>query len=159
MADAVYLLDTLYFRHRVMYLDPSGIYETNRKLTLTNFIKQGTFKHDAFSLLPLDYIYYFAFGTEYYGWIALLRLPKLARYHNISLFFDRLDSSLPFPLTIRLTRTVNIMMYLIHLAACAYFSFSDWNGIGSTGKSSFEEKKPTTSSFAIKMSGLTLMTN
>ncbi len=32
----------------------------------------------------------------------------------------------------RLTRTLNLMMYLIHLTACAYYAFSDYSGIDTT---------------------------
>lgn len=142
ISDGLCLLDTLYFRPRIMYLDDSGIYETSRKLTSINFVKRGTFARDALSLLPLDMIYYFAFGLEFQGWMALLRLPRLARNYNINIFFDRLDSALPFPMLIRLTKTVNIMMYLIHLAACAFYAFSDWEGIGSTGMEALGLRHP-----------------
>ena len=67
VADIIYLLDTLYFRPRIMYLDPHGIYEKSRKKTFLNFVKRGTFKMDALSLLPLDWIYIIAFGPNYYG--------------------------------------------------------------------------------------------
>ena len=33
---------------------------------------------------------------------------------------------------IRITRTINIMIYMIHLSACSYYTFSDYKGIGST---------------------------
>ncbi len=32
----------------------------------------------------------------------------------------------------RLSRTVNIMLYLIHISACAYYAFSDYEGIASS---------------------------
>ena len=41
--------------------------------------------------------------------------------------FERLDSALPYPMTVRLSRTVNIMLYLIHLTGCSYYAFSDYN--------------------------------
>ena len=64
--------------------------------------------------------------------MSLFRLPRLLRYYNLGIFFDRLDQNLPFPLIIRLTRTVNTMVYLVHLAGCAYYGFSKIQGIGST---------------------------
>ena len=56
-------------------------------------------------------------------------LFRLARYYNFDVFFSKLDSFLPYPVFVRLTRTVSIMMYLIHLNACAYYAFSDYSGI------------------------------
>ena len=56
----------------------------------------------------------------------------MLRYYHFEDLFERLDSNLPYPMTIRLSRTVNIMLYLIHLSGCAYYTFSDYKGIGST---------------------------
>ena len=67
VADIIYLIDTLYFRPRMMYLDPHGIYEKRRKMTLLNFVKAGSFKKDAFSLLPIDWIYVIIFGPQFKG--------------------------------------------------------------------------------------------
>ena len=67
MADVIYMIDTIYFRPRIMYLDAHGIYETKRKMTFINFVKHGTFKYDALSLLPFDWIYILFFGTPFYG--------------------------------------------------------------------------------------------
>ena len=69
--------------------------------------------------------------------MALFRLPRLLRYYNLPQFFDRLDQNLPFPMMIRLSRTINTMVYLVHLAGCAYYGFSKWEGIGSTRKDYF----------------------
>ena len=58
-----------------MYLDEFGIYETNRKKTFLNFVKEGTFTIDAISLLPIDWIYYLAFGPSFYGKYFELTYP------------------------------------------------------------------------------------
>ena len=71
--------------------------------------------------------------------MALFRLPRLLRYYNLPSFFDRLDQNLPFPMLIRLSRTVNTMVYLVHLAGCSYYGFSKLEGIGSTRKFNFLE--------------------
>ena len=68
------------------------------------------------------------------AYMSLFRLPRLLRFYNLAIFFDRLDQNLPFPLLIRLTRTVNTMVYLVHIAGCAYYGFSKFEGIGSTSK-------------------------
>ena len=66
--------------------------------------------------------------------MAIFRLNRLLRFYNLAMLFDRLDQALPFPLVIRLTRTVNTMVYLVHIAGCAYYGYSKMQGIGSTRK-------------------------
>ena len=60
--DLVYIFDTLVIRTRLQFLDEAGIFEKNRGKTIRNFIRNGTFKVDMASLLPLDLLY-FATGT------------------------------------------------------------------------------------------------
>ena len=60
--DIVYIFDTLVIRTRLQFLDEAGIFEKNRGKTIRNFIRNGTFKVDMASLLPLDLLY-FATGT------------------------------------------------------------------------------------------------
>ena len=43
----------------------------------------------------------------------------------MNIFFDRLDASLPYPVIIRLVRTINTMLFLIHIFTCLYFLYSD----------------------------------
>lgn len=121
--DAIYLFDTVVVRTRLMFLDEQGIYESKRSETIRNFVKNGTFKVDLASLLPLDLLY---LATGFNGRSALLRFPRLLRYYNFSNLFERLDAALPYPMLVRLGRTVNIMLYLIHLSGCAFYAFSDY---------------------------------
>ena len=107
---------------RVMFLDKFGIYESNRKETIKNFIKSKTFRLHMASLFPLD-LFYLASG--FVGRASLLRIPRLIRSYHFEDLFERLDNALPYPMTIRLTRTINIMLYLIHLTSCAYYTYSD----------------------------------
>ena len=86
-------------------------------------------RYDAASLLPTDLFY---FVLSFSGRSALLRLPRLLRARNFGVFFDRLDSILPYPVLVRLSRTVNIMLYLIHLNACLFYLFSDFEGLGTS---------------------------
>lgn len=125
-ADGLYIFDTLIIQTRVQYLDEAGIYEKKRRLTAKNYVKNGSFKRDLLSLLPLD-VFYWASGFT--GRATLLRLPRMLRSYHFEDLFERLDSALPYPMLIRLTRTVNIMLYLIHLAGCAYYAFSDYQVI------------------------------
>ena len=105
-----------------MFLDKFGIYESNRKETIKNFIKSKTFRLHMASLFPLD-LFYLASG--FVGRASLLRIPRLIRSYHFEDLFERLDNALPYPMTIRLTRTINIMLYLIHLTSCAYYTYSD----------------------------------
>ena len=131
--DVLNILDTACISPRVKYLDDSGIYESHPKLTATNYVRKGTFWSDFVSMVPIDYACY-ALADYPQAWQALLRVPRLLRYAKITEFFDRLDSLLPYPVVVRLARTVNIMLYLIHLSGCAYYSFSWYTGIGSTSR-------------------------
>ena len=45
-------------------------------------------------------------------------------------FTDRLDAILAKPYFLRIVKTVNYMLYLIHLNACAYYAMSEWEGVG-----------------------------
>ena len=56
----------------------------------------------------------------------------MLRQYNFAQLFDRLDSSTSYPMFIRLIRTINIMLYLIHINACAYYTFSDFEGLDSS---------------------------
>ena len=56
----------------------------------------------------------------------------MLRFYHFEDLFERLDSNLPYPTTIRILHTVKIMIYLIHLSACAFYTFSDYKGLGST---------------------------
>ena len=108
---------------RMMYLDRFGIYERNRKETMKHFFQSKTFQKHMASLFPLD-LFYFVFGFT--GRATLLRIPRLLRAYHFEDLFERLDNAFKFPMTIRLTRTINIMLFLIHLTSCAYFTFSDY---------------------------------
>ena len=57
------------------------------------------------------------------------RLPRLLRFYHMGIFFDRLDASLPYPVAIRLVRTINTMVFLIHIFTCCYFLYSDMEGL------------------------------
>lgn len=97
-ADALYLLDTVAVKPRVMFLGGSGIYETGRLAMIENYVRKGSFKRDALSLLPLDLLYFF-FGFN--GRAALLRLPRLLRYRRFWDLFERLNTFQSYPAVVR----------------------------------------------------------
>ncbi len=74
------------------------MYESKRSGTIRNFIRAGTFKRDALSLVPLDLFYII---TGFRGRAAVLRFPRLLRGYNFGIFFDRLDAFLPYPVFVR----------------------------------------------------------
>jgi hypothetical protein len=41
-----------------------------------------------------------------------------------------LDAILAKPYFLRIVKTVNYMLYLIHINACAYYAISQWEGVG-----------------------------
>ena len=40
------------------------------------------------------------------------------------------DAILEKPYFLRIVKTVNYMLYLIHINACAYYAISEWEGVG-----------------------------
>ncbi|XP_074040685.1 cyclic nucleotide-gated ion channel subunit B isoform X2 [Leptinotarsa decemlineata] len=125
MADLIYLIDALFIQPRVKYLN-DGFWVTDVRLLRRNYIKNKRFKLDLLSLLPLDFLY-FIWGPEF----VVLRFPRFLKIYTFWEFFSFMDKLLSNPYIIRVTRTLMYMMYLIHLNACAYYSFSAWEGIGS----------------------------
>ena len=80
-ADALYLLDTAFIKTRVMFLNASGIYETDWRVIARNLIRTRVFLLDAVSLLPLDAGYFF---TGFVGRAAILRAgPVHSRLENV----------------------------------------------------------------------------
>ena len=61
---------------------------------------------------------------------TLLRLPRLLKVLAYWEFTDRLDAILEKPYFLRIVKTVNYMLYLIHINACAYYAISEWEGVG-----------------------------
>ena len=82
VSDAIYWCDILLVKPRIMFLDASGIYETNRKDCAKNYVKNGDFKIDIISVIPFEVVYVF-FGVS--GWTTLFRLvmTKLFSKHVI----------------------------------------------------------------------------
>lgn len=124
-ADLIYLIDMVWIQPRVKYLN-EGFWVTDIKLLRANYIKSKRFKLDVLSLLPLDFLY-IIWGPEF----VILRFPRFFKVHTFWECFSLVDKLLSNPYVIRISRTLMYMMYLIHLNACGYYSFSSWGGIGS----------------------------
>ena len=110
-----------------MFLGAGGIYQTDRLLCSKNYVKHGDFKTDLVSVLPLEIVYIFL-GVS--GWTTIFRLNRVIRLYAFSRAFDRWDAATKVPTIVRMIKTINIMIILMHLLACAYYMFSSAEGIG-----------------------------
>nr|CAD7426524.1 unnamed protein product [Timema monikensis] len=123
-ADAIYLLDLMVVKPRIMYLlDGFWIHDT--KLTTGKYMRKLQFKMDVFSLLPTDLLY-LKFGRN----SAWLRLPRFLKIQTFWELYDRLDNILPSGFNVRVARSVVYVLYMIHINACAYYLFSFWREPG-----------------------------
>lgn len=127
--DLIYLLDSIFIKTRVMFINEFGVYEKDAKKIALNLLRTKIFLFDVASLAPLDFGY-FIFG--FHGRATILRLPRVLRGHYFNCLFERLDSSASYPMLVRLSKTVNIMLFLIHVNACAYYAYSDFEGLDSS---------------------------
>ena len=117
----------LLVKPRLMFLGAGGIYQTDRLLCSKNYVKHGDFKTDLVSVLPLEIVYIFL-GVS--GWTTIFRLNRVIRLYAFSRAFDRWDAATKVPTIVRMIKTINIMIILMHLLACAYYMFSSAEGIG-----------------------------
>ena len=127
ISDFIYWVDILIVKPRIMFLDQHGIYQTERKLCIKNYVKDGDFKVDIFSVIPFEVLYIFL-GVS--GRTTILRFNRAIRQYAFARAFDRMDAATKYPTAVRMIRTINIMIILMHLNACAYYMFSSWEGIG-----------------------------
>ncbi|XP_065223644.1 cyclic nucleotide-gated cation channel beta-3 isoform X2 [Planococcus citri] len=123
--DFLYLLDVIFVKPRLMYLE-DGFWVRDSKLTSKNYFQKIQFKMDVLSLLPLDLLY-FKYG-EYH---PIFRAPRLLKIQTFWEFFNNLDNVLASPYVVRVARTLTYMVYLVHLNTCAYYAVSVYEGMGS----------------------------
>ncbi|XP_067007374.2 cyclic nucleotide-gated channel beta-1 [Anabrus simplex] len=124
-ADAIYLLDLVVIKPRLMYLD-DGFWVRDSSLTRKKYMEKLQFKMDVLSLLPLD-LFYLKYGSHH----LMFRLPRLLKIQTFWEFYHQVDSRLSSPYVVRMARTLTYMLYLIHLNACAYYALSTWEGLDS----------------------------
>uniref|UniRef100_A0A1A9ZT66 Cyclic nucleotide-binding domain-containing protein n=1 Tax=Glossina pallidipes TaxID=7398 RepID=A0A1A9ZT66_GLOPL len=90
-ADIIYLLDVIFFKHRLMYLF-EGFWVKDKNLTRKNYMRKLQFKLDLLSLLPLELLYF------KYGTIAVyLRFPRFFKVQSFWEFFKLLDRVISSP--------------------------------------------------------------
>ncbi|GAB0095457.1 cyclic nucleotide-gated cation channel beta-3 [Sergentomyia squamirostris] len=123
-ADAIYLIDIVFIKHRLMFL-LDGFWVRDKERTRQNYVRKFQFKMDMLSLLPLD-VLYLIFGTK----AVILRIPRLLKIQSFWEFFKLLDRVLSSPHIVRVAKTLTYMLFMIHLTACAYYAYSDAQGLG-----------------------------
>ncbi|KAL1124246.1 hypothetical protein AAG570_002016, partial [Ranatra chinensis] len=123
--DAIYLLDVVLVKPRIMYLE-DGFWVRDIKRTYKNYVKKLEFKMDLLAMTPLD-LFYIYIGPNY----PLLRVPRLLKIHSFWEFFNHFDKVSPSPYVVRVARTLTYMVYLVHMNACAYYAVSLNEGLGS----------------------------
>uniref|UniRef100_A0A1A9WGF9 Cyclic nucleotide-binding domain-containing protein n=1 Tax=Glossina brevipalpis TaxID=37001 RepID=A0A1A9WGF9_9MUSC len=123
-ADIIYLLDVIFFKHRLMYLF-EGFWVKDKNLTRKNYMRKLQFKLDLLSLLPLELLY-FKFGTK----AVYLRFPRFFKVQSFWEFFKLLDRVISSPHIVRITKTLLYMLYMIHLTSAFYYAYSAYQGLG-----------------------------
>ncbi|XP_037933875.1 cyclic nucleotide-gated channel rod photoreceptor subunit alpha [Teleopsis dalmanni] len=123
-ADIIYLVDVVFFKHRVMYLF-EGFWVKNKKLTCKNYMRKLQFKLDLLAMLPLELLY-FVLDTK----AVYLRFPRFFKIQSFWEVFKLLDRVISSPHIVRVGKTLTYMLYMIHLTACAYYAYSDYQGLG-----------------------------
>ncbi|XP_034129521.1 cyclic nucleotide-gated cation channel beta-3 isoform X1 [Drosophila guanche] len=123
-ADIVYLLDVVFFKHRVMYLF-EGFWVKNKNLTRKNYMRKLQFKLDLLALLPLE-LFYLKLGTGAV-WLRFPRFFKIQSFWEVFRLLDRVISS---PHFVRVAKTLTYMLYMIHITAALYYAYSDYQGLG-----------------------------
>ncbi len=103
-----------------------GFWVQDHSKITAHYVREGTFRWDLLALLPTDLLY-LRLGLR----CTVVRLPRLVKVIALWEFMRRLDSKLAKPYFLRIVKTVNYMLYLIHLNACAYYAMSAWGaGVG-----------------------------
>ncbi|XP_030559460.1 cyclic nucleotide-gated cation channel beta-1 [Drosophila novamexicana] len=123
-ADIIYLLDVVFFKHRVMYLF-EGFWVKNKNLTRKNYMRKLQFKLDLLALLPLE-LFYLKYGTGAV-WLRFPRFFKIQSFWEVFRLLDRVISS---PHFVRVAKTLTYMLYMIHITAALYYAYSDYQGLG-----------------------------
>ena len=151
LSDAIYWVDILFVKPRIMFLDASGIYETGRKQCAKNYVRHGDFKVDIISVIPFELVYIFLGvrgwttifranrrscfccnnfknqpGQQKYYWtlklksfVVKVRPLRVLRQYAFSRAFGRLDAASKYPMVIRMIKTINIMVILMHVLGTA----------------------------------------
>ncbi|GAB6023645.1 hypothetical protein CHUAL_008412 [Chamberlinius hualienensis] len=122
-ADLIYLIDLLAFKPHLRVIH-DGLWITQASETRKLYLKSRIYWMDLISLLPLDFLYL------YFGIDSLLRLPRLLKIETFWEFFIQFDLIASSPFIVRIMKTLIYMLYLIHINACAYYAYSDYEGIG-----------------------------
>ncbi|XP_074602598.1 cyclic nucleotide-gated channel beta-3-like [Brevipalpus obovatus] len=120
-SDFIFLLDVLFFKSRVTFVEKGQVIRDVRRCR-QHYHESSMFRFDCLALMPLD-IFYLLIGPK-----SILRLPRLLKVQTFWQFFDRVDALAKWPYFFRILRTLTYMMFLIHLNACAFYYISYLEG-------------------------------
>eukprot|EP00057_Strongylocentrotus_purpuratus_P031422 XP_784539.2 PREDICTED: cyclic nucleotide-gated cation channel alpha-3 [Strongylocentrotus purpuratus] len=125
ICDFIYILD-ICVQFRTGYLEQGLLVVDSTKLRI-NYMRarKVTFYLDVLSMLPLDFLY-FKITTVY----AIVRLPRLLRFHRALEFFERTETITNYPNIVRVVNLIIYIIVIIHWNACIYFSISKEIGLG-----------------------------
>nr|XP_054754339.1 cyclic nucleotide-gated channel cone photoreceptor subunit alpha-like [Lytechinus pictus] len=125
ICDFIYILD-ICVQFRTGYLEQGLLVVDSTKLRI-NYMRarRWTFYLDVLCMLPLDLLY-IRVGTIY----AIVRIPRLLRFHRAMEFFERTETITNYPNIVRVVNLIIYIIVIIHWNACIYFSISKAIGLG-----------------------------
>ncbi|UXI16461.1 hypothetical protein NH340_JMT02404 [Sarcoptes scabiei] len=127
VVDFIYLLDIVWFKPRLMFLE-QGEWIDSVSRTNRHYFRSKKFLLDLIGQIPLDWLTMYSSPNN----SLLFRLNRLTKYRNMRDFFDRIDKATNKPYLFRIIHTVMYELYIIHLEACLYYCVSKWIGFGTT---------------------------
>ncbi|KAJ3381759.1 hypothetical protein HDU84_004867 [Entophlyctis sp. JEL0112] len=122
--DALYIVDMV-IRFHVAYL-MGGFWVVIPKDMAANYMGTLEFKLDAIANLQFDLVALaWGVGTDDSLYVlSLIRLVKLIRTTRIWTYFSRQEKKLHASLLVRILKFVSLLLMLIHLFACVWFSLA-----------------------------------
>uniref|UniRef100_A0AC35TJH8 Cyclic nucleotide-binding domain-containing protein n=1 Tax=Rhabditophanes sp. KR3021 TaxID=114890 RepID=A0AC35TJH8_9BILA len=124
VCDIVYLIDTLYIKPRLSFME-NGMPVHDFRYTSVNYINSNAFLIDILSIIPTD-LSYFLMSKP----ISLVRVNRFLKYPSYVKLFTILDTSFSSPYAVRIVKTFNYMFLLIHYNSCIYYKISAYEGFG-----------------------------
>ncbi|KAM7390708.1 hypothetical protein PAMA_008751 [Pampus argenteus] len=125
LTDLVTVIDMTVWQPRLQFVKAGDIIKDSVK-TKEHYRKSERFKIDIISIIPFDLVcLYFEFSSVY-------RLNRFIRLESFFEFSDRLESIMAKAYIWRVARTTGYLLFVLHLNACAFYTASVHQGLGST---------------------------
>ncbi|KAE8280029.1 Cyclic nucleotide-gated cation channel beta-3 [Larimichthys crocea] len=125
LSDLVYIIDIIIWQPRLQFVKGGDIIK-DRAMTKVFYRKTPRFKTDLISIIPFDLL------CLRFGFSSIYRLNRFIRVDAFFEFSDRLENIMAKAYIWRVARTTGYLLYVLHLNACAYFTASAYEGLGST---------------------------